>query len=96
MPFYIFARFDPKPGREQELREELERVLAPTRAEPGCVHIHYYESVRAPSVYFIHSEWVDEAAFDRHAGLPHTRRFAAAVEDLMTNPLQAIRTRQAG
>ena len=96
MAFYIFARLDPKPGKEQQVCEEIERVLEPTRAEPGCRRIHYFVSVRAPAVYFIHSEWVDEAAFDRHAGLPHTRHFAAAVEDLMTHPLQAIRTKLAG
>jgi quinol monooxygenase YgiN len=76
------------------VRDELARVLAPTRAEPGCLRIHLYESTRAPLVYFIHSAWIDEPAFDAHAALPHTERFAGAVEGLLTHPLQALRTKQ--
>ena len=94
MAFYIFARFEPVPGKELQLRDELMRVVEPTRAEPGCVRIHLYESTRGPLTYFIHSEWVDEPAFDAHVELPHTVRFAGQVEDLITQPLQAVRTKQ--
>ena len=92
MPLYTFVRFDPVPGKEQQLRDELLLILEPTGAEPGCVRIHLFESTRGPLTFFIHSEWVDEAAFDAHAKLPHMTRFLAAVRDLMTNPLQSVRT----
>ena len=61
MPLYIFARLEPRPGKEIQLLDELMRVVEPTRAEPGCLRIHLYESTRSPLVYFIHSEWTDEA-----------------------------------
>jgi quinol monooxygenase YgiN len=96
MPLYIFARLEPKPGKELQVRDELVRVLEPTRAEPGCVRIHLYESTRGPLTYFIHSEWIDEAAFDAHVEMPHTRRFAGAVDDLIVDPLKAVRTKQVG
>ena len=94
MPLYIFARFEPMPGKELQLRDELHRILEPTRAEPGCLRIHLYESTREPLVWFIHSWWTDDAAFEAHIELPHTQRFIAAVEPLMTHPLQAVRTKQ--
>jgi quinol monooxygenase YgiN len=96
MPLYIFARLEPKPGKELQLRSELDLVLEPTRAEPGCVRIHLYESTRGPLIYYIHSEWIDEPAFDAHVELPHTRRFAGAVADLIADPLRAVRTKQVG
>jgi quinol monooxygenase YgiN len=96
MPLYIFARLEPKPGKELQLRDELDLVLKPTRAEPGCVRIHLYESTRGPLIYYIHSEWIDEPAFDAHAELPHTRRFAGAAADLIADPLRAVRTKQVG
>jgi quinol monooxygenase YgiN len=96
MPLYIFARFEPKPGKEMQLRDELMRVLEPTRAEPGCVRIHLYESTRGPQIWFIHSEWIDEPAFDAHTELPHTVRFVGQVENLIAHPLQAVRTKAAG
>jgi len=96
MALFIFARLEPKPGKELQIRDALERVLDPTRAEPGCIRIHIYESVRGALTYFVHSVWIDEAAFDTHIELPHTQRFVAAVEDLLTEPLVAVRTRQLG
>ena len=71
-------------------------VLEPTRAEPGCVRIHLYESTREPLVYVIHSEWIDEQAFDAHAAMPHMKRFLGLINELIANPLQAVRTRQIG
>jgi quinol monooxygenase YgiN len=47
-------------------------------------------------VFAIHSEWVDEAAFERHAQLPHTVRFLEAAEKLLTHPVQGLRTREIG
>jgi len=94
MPLYIFVRFEPKPGKELQLRDELMRVVEPTRAEPGCARIRLYESTRGPQTFFIHSEWIDEPAFDAHAGLPHTVRFIGLIDGLITHSLQAVRTKQ--
>ena len=41
---------------------------------------------REPLVFAIHSEWADEASFELHATLPHTVRFLAAAETLLTHP----------
>lgn len=57
--------------------------------------IHIFESLREPFVFAIHSEWVDEAAFDLHATLPHTVRLAAA-ETLLTHAVQGLRLRHIG
>jgi quinol monooxygenase YgiN len=96
VPLYIFARFEPKPGRERELLEELTLAVESTRAEPGCLQIHHYESTRGPLTFFIHSEWTDEQAFEAHAELPHTKRLIEAVDELCAYPLQALRTKRIG
>jgi len=77
-----------------KFREELLRVVDPTQAETGCLAIHVLESLREPPVFAIHSEWVDEAAFELHAQLPHTLRFLAAAEELLTHPVQGLRLRE--
>jgi quinol monooxygenase YgiN len=81
---------------EEPLREELFRVNGPSREEPGCLRIDVFESVRQSLEFAIHSEWVDEAAFKLHAALPHTTRFIAAAEKLLTHPIQGLRLRQIG
>jgi quinol monooxygenase YgiN len=96
LPLHTFVRFEPVRGKENLLRDELKLLLEPTRAEPGCICIHLYEAVRAPLVFYIHSEWMDEAAFDAHPQLPHMTRFLGLVGELTTDPVKGIRTRQIG
>lgn len=72
----------------------MQRVLEPTRGEPGCIRINLYEATRGPAVFYLHSEWVDEAAFEEHARLPHTLDFLSVLDELITHPLQALRTKQ--
>ena len=96
MSLDTFVRFEPQPGKEKQLREELKLLLDPTRAEPGCMRIHLYEAVREPLVFYIHSEWVNEAAFDAHPKLPHMVRFLGLVGGLTTHPVKGIRTKQIG
>lgn len=96
MPLHTLVRFEPIPGKEQQLREELKSLLEPTRAEPGCISIHLYEALRDPLVFYIHSEWMDEAAFGAHTKLPHMARFLGLVGGLVTHPVKRIRTKQIG
>jgi quinol monooxygenase YgiN len=91
MELVIFARFHARPGQEDVLVRALRDVVPPSRAEPGCLAISAYRSVRDPLLFWIHSRWVDEAAFDRHAELPHTTRFIAEAEKLIDHPLDITR-----
>lgn len=93
MSVHFLVRFEPQPGKAAEFREELSRVIPPTQAEPGCVSIWAFESLREPLTFAIHSEWIDEAAFEVHAQQPHTVRFVEAAEMLLTHPIQGLRTR---
>jgi len=93
---HFIVRFEPQPGKEREFREALQQVVGPTQAEPGCLGIHIFESLREPFVFAIHSEWADEAAFALHARLPHTVRFLAAAKELLTHPVEGLRAREIG
>jgi quinol monooxygenase YgiN len=89
---FIFARFHARRGNEHAVAAALRDVMAPTRAEPGCLRIDAFRSKRDPRLFYIHSRWRDEAAFDRHADLPHTARFLERVAPLIDHPLDVNRT----
>jgi quinol monooxygenase YgiN len=91
--FHFIVRFEPGLAEASAFREELLRVVGPSRQEPGCVRIDAFESVRQPPIFSIHSEWIDEAAFELHARLPHTTRFLAAAERLLGHPIEGLRLR---
>ena len=96
MELFIFARFHARAGEEGGVAAALRDVLAPTREEPGCLSIHAFRSSRDPRLFYIHSRWKDEAAFDHHAGLPHTVRFVERVGALIDHPLDVTRAEQMG
>jgi quinol monooxygenase YgiN len=91
MELFIFVRFDAKPGNESAVEAALREAVPPSREEEGCLQIHAYRSVRDPQVFFIHSRWRDEAAFDLHAKLPHTLRFIERIEPLLVEDIKALR-----
>jgi quinol monooxygenase YgiN len=94
LSIHVFVRFEPLSGKEAEFREELLRIVKPTRAEIGCVAIHVFESLREPFTFAIHSEWVDEGAFEVHARLPHTCQFLEAVGGLLGHSVKGLRARE--
>ena len=78
------------------MAEALLEVVVPTREEVGCISIHAFQSVRDSRLFYIYSRWRDEAAFDRHAGLPHTIRFIQRVEPLIDGALDVTRAERIG
>jgi quinol monooxygenase YgiN len=96
MELFIFARFHARPDNEGAVAEALLDILAPSREEPGCLSIHAFRSIRDPQLFYIHSRWKDEAAFEYHAGLPHTVRFLERVEPLIDHPLDVTRAERIG
>jgi quinol monooxygenase YgiN len=96
MELFIFARFHARPGNEGAVADALLDVVAPSRQEPGCLSIHAFRSIRDPELFYIHSRWTDEAAFEHHAGLPHTVRFLERVELLIDHSLDVTRAERIG
>ena len=94
MELDTIVRFHAKEGQEDAVAAVMREASQPVRAEPGCVFIGYYRSARDPRLYYIHSRWKDEAAFEVHAELPHTVRFIARMEPLIDHELKVERTYQ--
>ena len=91
METFIFTRVHALPGTEAGVDEALREVVAPTSEEDGCLGIHAFRSIRDPQLFYIHSRWKDEAAFEAHAKLTHTLRFIARVEPLLDHEVVAHR-----
>jgi quinol monooxygenase YgiN len=96
MDFTIFGRFHAREGQADAVAAAIAEVVPVTRTEPDCLWIEAHRSVQDPRLFFIHSRWTDEAAFERHAVLPHTVRFLARVQPLIDHPLDVARARPLG
>ncbi len=96
MEQYGFVKLHAREGEEHAVEEALRDVIGPTREEAGCLSIHFFRSIRDRRLFFIHSRWADEAAFQVHAGLPHTVRFLERVDALLDQPRDVTRTEMIG
>jgi quinol monooxygenase YgiN len=92
MELFVFARFDAREGQAEAVAAAIREIVPFSAAEPGCRSIRAYRSMRDPLLFYIHSRWEDEAAFDAHAALPHTKRFLERVQPLIDHPLDVART----
>ena len=92
MELAIFARFHAREGQEEAVAAALREQVPKARAEPGCLAIAAYRSTRDPRLFWIHSRWIDEPAFEVHAELPNTQRFVERMEKLIDHPFEATRT----
>jgi quinol monooxygenase YgiN len=93
---YSFVRLHAGEGNEIAVEEALRVVMAATREEAGCLSFHIFRSMRDPRLFYIHSKWVDAAAFQQHATLPHTVRFIELVDALLDQPRDVTRTEMIG
>ena len=96
MEVYGFVRLHAREGEEGAVEAALLEVVGTTREEAGCLSIHAFRSMRDQRLFFIHSRWVDEAAFQLHGGLPHTVRFLERVDALLDQPREVARTEMVG
>jgi len=93
---YVFVRLHAREGQENAVEEALRGVTGPSREEAGCLSFHTFRSMRDRRLFYIHSRWVDEAAFQAHAELPHTLRFLKRVDALLDQPRDVTRTEMIG
>jgi len=93
---YVFVRLHAREGEESAVEQALRDVTGPSREEPGCLSFHTFRSTRDRRLFYIHSRWVDEAAFQAHADLPHTVRFLKRVDPLLDQPRDVTRTEMIG
>jgi quinol monooxygenase YgiN len=93
---YVFVRLHVREGEENSVEQALRDVMILSREEPGCLSFHIFRSARDHGLFFIHSRWVDEAAFQAHALLPHTVQFLKLVDALLDQPRDVTRTEMIG
>ena len=84
---HVIARSVAHLGRENQLRELLRGMLAPTRAESGCKLYELYESESKGRFYF-YEIWEDQAALHQHAASPHFKHLEQSIRELVREPFE--------
>jgi quinol monooxygenase YgiN len=92
----VVVRIRAKEGRETEVRRELLALLAPTRAERGCLGYDMHEMPDEPTLFLFHETWASDADLDRHLMEEHVQSWIAKADALLAEPMQLSRWRKLG
>ena len=84
----VLARVRARPGKEAEVRRLLRALVAPSRAEAGCLNYDLHQSAADPAEFMFYENWTSRAALDAHAASPHLREFGALGAGLLAAPVE--------
>lgn len=79
MSIDVVAVITAKPGSEDAVRAALEGLVAPTRAEEGCLAYDLSESAAAPGTFITVEQWSDPSDLDAHMQTPHIQSALAVL-----------------
>jgi quinol monooxygenase YgiN len=79
----VIAHMRAKPGKEDELRRELEALVEPTTQEDGFVNYDLHVAVSDDGSFYLYENWESEEKLDAHLETPHLERFAGLLDDLL-------------
>jgi quinol monooxygenase YgiN len=85
-PVTIFATFVPSQGHEADVEAVLQAVIAPTRAETGCLRFDLYRSTTSPTTFRLFEIFANPEAIAYHRTTAHYQRFRQAIEPLLKTP----------
>jgi quinol monooxygenase YgiN len=84
----IIARFQAKPGNEQQVEGILRGMVGQTRREPGCLR---YDLFRTGGVsgggFCLIERYTDQAAIEDHRATAHYKAYRADIMDLLSVPI---------
>jgi quinol monooxygenase YgiN len=78
-PLTVVATITAQPGAESAVRQALEQVVPPSRAEAGCQRYELHVDNSAPAKFVMLEEWDSQAALTEHEATPHFQALVAAI-----------------
>jgi quinol monooxygenase YgiN len=90
IPVTLAVTFQARPGKEAELRKTLVGLLAPTRAEAGCVNYDLHAAPDDPAKFLIYENWASKAHHEAHDKTPHVQKLRACISEISLPPVKGF------
>jgi len=84
----VIAHIRANAGQESRVRQILQGLLAPTRAEVGCINYDLHQSQSDPAVFVFYENWESEGHLEAHARSAHTQSFQRLADETLAEPVQ--------
>ena len=83
---HVVAHATARPGKESSVREAFLALVAPTRAEPGCLSYELFVNRESPADFLFVQEYENDAAFEAHLASSHITEMLPVVLPLLSSP----------
>ena len=80
----VVAKVVAKSNTIEQVRDELIKMIAPTRYEPGCLEYRLHQDKQDPTVFIFYENWENLSCLEQHLNSAHFQRYVAAVENLIS------------
>ena len=84
---HLLASMRAKKDQIEALKAELEKLLAPTHAEAGCIRYEMWQNREDPAEFVFVEEWESDAALVAHFQTPHMKEGVPRIEALLDGML---------
>ena len=90
----IVANITAKSDKIDLVKAELENLIAPTRAEEGCVQYDLHQDHENPAHFMFYENWESRELWQKHIASAHIQAYRSAtdgaIEDISLNEMTKI------
>lgn len=76
----VIARILAKEEKREFVKSELLKLIAPTRAEEGCLNYDLHQDKENPNLFLFHENWTSPAHLEKHMKNTHLAAYIKATE----------------
>jgi quinol monooxygenase YgiN len=84
----VIAQVRAKPGKENQVRQELLSLVAPGRKDAGCINYDLHQATDNPALFLFHENWASKGHLDAHLNKPDLQAVIGRVGQLVAEPPQ--------
>ena len=81
----VLAHVRAKEEALEKVKQECLALVAPSRAEEGCLNYDLHQSMDDATLFVFYENWVSREALDRHLEMPHSLRFDEQTRGLLAH-----------
>lgn len=79
----VVAKVVAKKGSVENVKDELLKLIAPTRKEDGCIAYNLHQDNEDPAVFIFYETWENLACLENHMNTDHFKSYVNAVGSLI-------------
>lgn len=91
MTITVIGTLKARPERRDDLESILAAMVAPTRAEPGCINYDFHVDAADPCVFVFYENWRSDADLEEHMKMPHLQPLLSQADRLLAESVDVRR-----